>query len=80
MNSEFIVNIVNKHGFIECGEIAIFLSCLVNVNPDRESLRWVLVRLNECLANHDNGHDYFLKLRNLRDEIDNYICDGLCVE
>lgn len=69
MNKSQVMGVIGKYGFIECGDIQLFLFFLTSEELDMESLLWVLGKLNECLSNHDNNTSYFSELRGLRNDI-----------
>ena len=65
------MDIVRNYGFIECADILFFLKYLNNEKVEQTSLSWISSKLNECLGNHDDGKDYFIALRKLRNDIIN---------
>lgn len=69
MLKQYIMDIVRSYGFIECADILFFLKYLNNEKVDQASLSWISSKLNECLVNHDDGKDYFIALRKLRNDI-----------
>lgn len=73
MLKQYIIDIVRNYGFIECADILFFLKYLNNEKIEQTSLSWISAKLNECLSNHDDGKDYFIELRKLRNDISNLI-------
>ncbi len=61
---------LHMYGFIETGDIINILDSLNVLYPDRITLHFIRGRLSACLAEHDNGEDYFIPLRQLACEID----------
>ena len=57
------------YGFMEVADII----CVLNLSRSGKlkvtELYFVESKLNECLRNHDNGSDYFILLRELKEEI-----------
>lgn len=64
---------LNAYGFIEVGDIINLLDSLNVLYPDRITLYFIRDRLYACLAEHDNGQDYFISLRQLACEIDSVL-------
>lgn len=70
LSRKVIASMVQRYGFIECGEIHAFLDKVCTVYPDQCALIWLSEKTAECLKNHDNGSEYFRELRMLKNELE----------
>lgn len=61
-----MLNVIQPYGFIECGEMQIFLRSLCHKYPSEADLLWLLDKTKHCLNNYSNGSDYFHELERLK--------------
>lgn len=76
LSRQVMAGMVRHYGFIECGEVYTFLDNVCGIYPDRCALIWLSEKIGECLANHDNGSEYFHELRTLKSELEYAISIG----
>jgi len=70
LSQEYLINIIQFYGFIECGQILSFLNHVCVEHLDDADLSWIYRKINQCLRNHSNGSDYFSDLEKVRKVIE----------
>lgn len=60
---EFLFSMIGHYGFIECNNVKIFLHYCCSENIFRAEATYIEEKLGECLLNHDNGGEYFEKMK-----------------
>jgi hypothetical protein len=70
ISSDELLTVIQPYGFIECGEIQVFLKNFCKEYPSKVDLLWLLCRVNQCLINNNNGSDYFHSLVGLKSTIE----------
>lgn len=66
VTSDVLSTELNHYGFIECHEMKNFLEFVCDKKPDVLALCWLEGKVNQCLEIHDNGSDYFERLRAIK--------------
>lgn len=64
-----IISMLMTYGFLEISDIIFVLTLSRSRQVKASELYYLECKLNECLRNHDNGSDYFIPLRELKDEV-----------
>lgn len=64
-----IISVLMTYGFLEVSDIIFVLTLSRSSQLKATELYYLECKLNECLRNHDNGSDYFIPLRELREEV-----------
>lgn len=59
ISREEVLGVTQPYGFIECGEMQVFLKTLCQKYPCRADLFWLINKTEHCLNSHGNGSDYF---------------------
>ncbi|MEB4673601.1 hypothetical protein MXL54_02295 [Enterobacteriaceae bacterium G50] len=57
---------LKQYGFIETSEAIIFLSIIAENKLRTEDKQFVHAKIVQCLAHHEDGSDYFARLRDLK--------------
>ncbi|XGI79143.1 hypothetical protein ACED16_19190 [Enterobacter hormaechei] len=70
MSQKEFLDVIQPYGFIECGEMQIFLQTLCEKYLCRADLFWLMHKLKQCLKNNSDGSDYFCELEKLKFDIE----------
>ncbi|MHA0949044.1 hypothetical protein [Enterobacter ludwigii] len=64
-----VISMLMTYGFIEVSDIIFVLTLSRSSQLTATELYYLECKLNECLRSHDNGSDYFIPLRELKEEV-----------
>ncbi|EOI3545502.1 hypothetical protein ACU9D5_001214 [Cronobacter dublinensis] len=70
LSKNHLSEIIQHYGFIDCGQALTFLKYVCDEYPDEIDLTWIYGKINQCLRTHDNGSEYFNRLRRLMGHIE----------
>jgi len=65
-----IISMLMAYGFKEVSDIIFVLTLSHLSKLGTAELYYLECKLDECLRNHDNGSDYFIPLRELKEEVE----------
>ena len=80
INQKTINEKIKSYGFIECGQIQLFLKNVCDIYPGCSELKYIRDKLKECLSNHDNQSDYFESMRSILFDINEEIKSRISAE
>ncbi|MBA4823712.1 hypothetical protein H2241_22530 [Pantoea ananatis] len=70
LSKNYLSDIIQYYGFIECGQALSFLKYVCDECPDEIDLTWVYGKINHCLRVNDNGSEYFNGLKRVMKDIE----------
>ncbi len=71
LSKKHLSDIIQYYGFIECGQVLLFIKYVCDEYPDEIDLTWVYGKINQCLRGNDNGSEYFNGLKRVMRDIEN---------
>jgi hypothetical protein len=69
LNKAILLERYRHYGFIECGEILMFLEFVCEFRLGYCEFLYIMEKTKECIIKNDNGSDYFSDLRSIVYEI-----------